>query len=369
MPIDQAGLLAAVSAAVTETSTPPTDEHDDAGSAELDTESTGTPTGGEEPSSKEETGDEAPAGGETDIPAADAEVPEGKMRDAQGRFVAKTPENEAAAAAAKAAAKPVEQPKAKDPINDPIPQGLKKETGERIQAVIKIAKEQTQKAELATSQFNEVMGLIKETRATPEQYGQTLEFLKMFNSGDPDQLEKALVAAQQTVTNIARLLGKPVPGVDFLSGHQDLRDAVQNGEISQAHAEELAAARANRQLHTQMGQQHTQQGQAEQVRRQGISDLNALEVQLQASDPQFAAKRPTLLKIMQPIINRLPPTEWAAAVRDAYANIPAPVAAAPAAKPAVPGQQPFRGKNPAGGHQAEPKTLAEAIKQGIAQAR
>src|SRR5262249_9678080 len=84
-----------------------------------------------------------------------------------------------------------------------------------------------------------------------------------------------------------------------------------------------------------------------QTARANIDTLNA---QLKSNDPQFLAKLPYLMPSLNTIKNTLHPSQWVAAIKDAYLAIPAlPQAAAPApehAKPPV-GHVPSRPTHPA----------------------
>jgi hypothetical protein len=253
-----------------------------------------------------------------------------------------------------------------DPVNDPIPDEIKGRTRERMESLVSRVKETTTELETVRTQHEDLLGMITDTQATPEQFGQALDYLRAVNSGDPEQIKAALTMVQGELAHLARLAGEPVPGVDLLANHQDLRDAVDIGDISERHALELAAARDQRQAQQQRTQQTreqtTQQEQQQAALDQGRADLNALDRELGAGDPAYQAKRAHLITTLKPVMARISPLEWAAVYREAYQNLPANFGAAPATPPK---QQPLRPSNPAGGQQRAPTSMLDAVTQGL----
>jgi len=150
-------------------------------------------------------------GGEPD--AGEGEHPdasgEDKVRDpATGKFVKKDEP--------KAGDKPGEKPgdpnaaakKPADPINDPIPKDLKKETQDRIRSLVSTTKEVTAQRDAVAKDFDYMIEGIKATGTTPEQYGELLSFMALFNSNDPASQTKALELVESVADRLAMLLGK-----------------------------------------------------------------------------------------------------------------------------------------------------------------
>lgn len=322
-------------------------------------------------------GDDADGAGE----AGEEGEGEGRVRDpATGKFVAKKKEGESEEGktpAVGADGKPVAKaPAAKDPVNDPIPAGLKKETQERMVSLIDTAKKLTAERDQVRGQYEEIMGYIQESRATPEQYGQALEYLSWVNSGDPAKLDKCIQFMQTELIALCKIAGKPVPGVDLLSEHPDLAQEVADGAISRQRAEEIAAARGNQQVRTNHARYTSEQDAQQQLIAHGRSELNKLEAELQANDPHYAYKKGILVESLKGVFAQVDPRKWRSTFKAAYDRLPNP---APAAKPTPrtvastpgskqPANQPLRARNPAGGQQAAPKSLFDAVSQGIANA-
>ena len=375
MPIEESGLLAAVDAGLAEASSAP------APTPEPTNEPTGddgaTPDAGSPPDGDPVVdGAAAAAGG----PAAD---------DGEGAAADGDPD---AAKAAADAAKSLEPPKAEgdtppakapDPLNDPLPNALKRETKERITTLVNMVKERDQAFQRVESEHREIMGAILETKANPAQYGQALEYLRMVNSPNRADQEQALAFMQQELAVMARRLGKPVPGVNMLEGHDDLIGEVSTGRLSPERAQEIAAARAAAQEAQRMGQRNQQNADATRRNLEAVNagkaDLSALGKQLQAADPiSYEAKRKILVNTLKPVFATIPPNQWAATFKRAYDALPAPARPVPPPPPVITpgakppsggGNTPLRASNPAGAAAPAPKSLAEAIEFGIAQAQ
>ena len=267
----------------------------------------------------------------------------------------------------------VKQP---DPLNDPLPNALKRETKERIHTLVSMVKEKDTKLSEIQRDRDEILGMITETRASPEQYGQMLGYLKLVNSPNRADREQALAVMQNEVATLARMLGKPVPGVNMLEGHNDLIEEVSTGRLSQERAQEIAASRARAQyeLHaSRQADQQSQQTEAQQrIVAQGRQQLNALEASLKA-DPHYAAKKAILVKSLKPVFSQIDPRQWAATFKRAYDELPAPATLAPrpapSSAPRVPQNTPLRAANPSGAATPAPSSALEALDFGLKQAR
>lgn len=307
--------------------------------------------------------------------------------------------NEAAAAEAAKAAKG-EEGKPAEPVKPERDEateteitslGLKEKAAERFRALTGEVKELAPIKEALTkagikdvaelpqlaqhAQFGrELYQQVQETGASAEQYGQALDYLRVVNranQGDMKAAEQAYAVMAEELGNLAKMLGKDVPGVvDPLADYPDLVQKVANGDFDRAAALEIARSRTTEALTRARQTASDQQGQAEAARNQAALDLNALGTELQAADPHYAAKAPILVAQLQQIRDDLPPAKWAAAARRLYAAIPNPVAApAPApAPPPKPTPGPVRGNAVRPTVVPVPDDPMEALEQGIAAA-
>lgn len=332
---------------------------------------------------------------ETDATAVAAAEADGRARGADGKFIARTKEEKAAAAkakdeaknaagktpeqiaadvaAAKVAADKAKGKKEPDAVNDPIPANMKAETRQRMTSLIATVKDVTAKSEKVTKDLSFVMAKIEESTATPEQYMEVLGVVKLLNSGDVADKRKALEYLQNSAAALATQLGVVLPGVDVLSKHADLKKKVELGHISRADAEELAAAR-NRQAHIDAQAQRGTDAERETAGRKaavdaGREELNALETELRAADPQYDKKRGPLIAQLQVALNSMHPSKWKAAFKAAYEKLPAATVARPTPKPNS-GNQPLRAnKTPAGGQARPAASMLEAVSAAVAQAQ
>lgn len=358
-------LLAAINAAVDTPSTEVEDTDDAADETELEDSADG--------------GEGAEDAGEDVGEGSGAEDADGDGTEGEEEVSAEDAETEGAEEGAGKDGKPAAKPAAKndapagtpkDPLNDPIDPRLKEATRERITGLIGIAKEATAKYEQVNAEYTELRGYIAESKATGEQFGQALEYIGAVNSGDPAKMEMAWNFMMGEMQALGRMLGKDVPGLDYLAAHPDLKAAVAAGQVTEAVAKETARLR-DHQAQQQQIQQHSRQQQQTNEQRtailtQGKNELNALGAQLRAANPaEYAAKSKVLTAALKGTFSQLDPRQWAAAYKRAYDNLQLPKTAAPAAapakKPALPKNQPLRGQNPAGGKNAAPKSMFDAI--------
>lgn len=238
-----------------------------------------------------------------------------------------------------------------DALNDPIPTDLKKETQDRIRALVKTAKEETASREQIQQNFDYMVNGVKATGTTPEQYGEVLSFLALFNSRDAKSQEKALELVEGVAERLATLLGKERSVGDPLKGHEDLREAVAKGHVTPQYAKEIARTRNQGNFRTEIETAQSAQITAEQQKQQAItqarSELNTLEGSLQATDPEYAAKKAALVPILQPLFKTIPASQWKVAFEQAYSRMSVPLATA-ASKQKVPARQPLRAGASAG---------------------
>lgn len=312
------------------------------------------------------------------------------MRDEKGRFIKKQPDaetpeaktaREAAEATALAAknkgktpeqiaaeAKAVEDAKKakSDPINAPIPKDLKVETRERMQSLVKIAKDQTAAATAATENFNLLMDGISRVSATPEQYGQSLNIIGLINSGDPTKQEQALQLLHNEYTTLAKMLGKPVAGVDMLAGHADLQAEVAGGKLTKERAEELAAMRESSKIRTDQQTRVTTATTATAAAEQEVvkarAELNAIE-EANKARPEWPAIRAHMVKVLSGKFGNMDPKQWAPTFQTVLDALPAGFGKVVPVPPKTGGNTPLRAK---GGSAGTLKPVAGSFEEAVA---
>lgn len=329
-----------------------------------------TPEVQDEPESPSEGGqtdaevnaeDEAPADAEDteESSASDAEEPAEEPTEEEGEDASEEGEEDAP----KEGTDVPEKGKTEDPVNDPIPDTVTDRTKQRIETLIGRVKE----AESYKASYDELVGTLSSTGASPEEFGQMVQYMRLVHSDKPEDQRVALQALQAEMRALAMKLGEPVSGVDFLADYPDLQTAVEAQEITAEHAQEIAAARAQRAAATQQSQTQAQQQQARQefqtAVQQAQNGLNALEQKLQ-SDPDYRAKYDILVPALRETFRELHPSLWVSTFERAYSNLKLPAAPAPAPRP-KPAQQPLRPKQPAGQGAKQPSSVLDAVNSAL----
>lgn len=271
---------------------------------------------------------------------------------------------------------PVEPGKKVDPVNDPIPDEIKGRTRERMQSLISTVK--TKDEQIAVQ--HQLVDSITSTGASPEEFGAMLGYMRWVHSDKPEDLKQAQQLLLSELEGISLKLGEAAPGINFLAKHPDLQQDVDNGQITQERAQEIALHRtrtANTEAQrTAVQTRESTAAAATAERNAGIAELNALGVSLNTTDPDYAEKH-DILKPVLTALGELPPTKWKAAFQRAYNAItPEQVEArrglmqrrgAAPAKPGAPAGKPLRAnKTPSGGEPNRgPTSLLDAISAAV----
>lgn len=261
--------------------------------------------------------------------------------------------------------------KKSDPVNDPIPKDLKQETSDRMRALVKIAKDKEAEVTQVRGDFDTIINGIKASGSTPEQYGEAISWLSLFNSPKVEDRKAAYDLVESVAERMATLLGIDRSVSDPLAGHADLIAAVKANPATLPMAKEIARNRnANKftgDIHAGQQQRQQTEQQAQQEHQQAKTELNAFDAKMRLEDPLYDAKRKLIVPILQPLFKTIPKAQWAEAYKNAYAQ----ARVQPKGKAKVGnGQQPLRGnKNPAGGQSRAPSNALEAMNAGIAMAK
>ena len=255
----------------------------------------------------------------------------------------------------KPAAKAEEKPEGEKPADPPaaaapktpeqeeaeLLEGVKSDRGrERIRQVFAERKQLEQ-------DINEVRELISSTKMSPDEFAQTLEYGRLINSGDEKDLRVALEIIESQRSALYQRLGVEAPGVDLLAGHEDLKNAVENLEITKERALELAKYRkADQEKQQQMqAQQQTAQQQA-QYQKTVQDAAGAMESYL--STRQHEVDHQARMDVigshfknpanLQEFVSKFEPHQWPTAIKMMYDGIVVPKA------PAQHSPQPLRSR-------------------------
>lgn len=322
-----------------------------------------------------------------EAPRTAADVAAQAAEAAAGEPPAAAPAQAAAPAAAPAPATPVPDAETDQAVRD---LGLKGRAEERFRELTGQVKELTPLRDaLAKHQITEPAKIeemvenaaravewentVLASTATPEQFGAALNVIKAMNSADPAMQNLAFDAMLGEVVNLGRRLGREVVGlVDPLQSHPDLQQEVSSGDLKRERALEIAAQRAtataikDRDSAREMDEQHRAAVQ------HALTDVQALNDQLKASDPDFARKLALLQPTLDLMRETVPPAQWRDRIERAYRALPALPAAtpAPAAPARVPvGHMPVRPTGTPAAMQAKPKNEMEAFEMGLRSVR
>jgi hypothetical protein len=234
-----------------------------------------------------------------------------------------------------------EEPKTAEQEEAELLDGVKSERGkDRIRQVF------TERKQLEAD-INEFKALITDTKMSPEEFAQTLEFGRLMNSGDEKDLRVAFEMVEQQRALLAQRLGVKAPGVDLLAGHDDLKQAVENMEITEDRALELAKYRkqdAEKQQVIQAQQQSAQSQQEFQQKIQGAATQMEAYLNTRANEADSPIKLKAISEHfknpanLQAFVTTYKPDQWVNTLKLMYDNIVVPKA------PAAQQPQPLRSR-------------------------
>ena len=210
-------------------------------------------------------------------------------------------------------------------------EGVKSERGkERIRQVFAERKQLEQ-------DMTEFKQLVTSTGMTPQDFAQTLEFGRLVNSGDEKDVRVALEMLESQRAMLYQRLGVEAPGVDLLKDHDDLKQAVDNMEITRERAVELAKFRKSEAAKAQQQQEVQATTQRQQEFQQTVqSAAGAMEAYLKTRANEV--DHPARMKVitahfqnpanLQAFIQTYQPNQWAATIKMMYDGIVVPQAPA-----------------------------------------
>lgn len=251
-------------------------------------------------------------------------------------------EAEAAAAAAAPGDKPGEgAPKTAEQEEAELLEGVKSERGkERFRNLLAERK-------ALENDLREIRELVSSTKMSPDQFSQTLEYGRLINSEQETDLRVALEMVERERAFICQKLGIEQPGIDLLSGHDDLKAAVDNMEMTREHAVELAKHR-KRQADEQKVAQESQRIQSDRAQFQETVSKAAqtMEAYLttRANEADHSAKMQMIAQHfqnpqnLQEFVQTYKPDQWLATIKMMYDNIVVQK------QPTVPAAQPMRSR-------------------------
>jgi len=238
-------------------------------------------------------------------------------------------------------------------------------------ALISDVEATTTEADEAKQAVDGMVATIEGAGMDNEAFGRVIEYSSLATSGDPAQMRQAIAILDEQRQQLSIALGENPSAPDPLSAHPDLKEAVENLELTQENAYEIARARALSAQQTQMqevqGQQQQQQAAANETMAGSTTRLNELDAYWSRNDPDYAAKRAMLINpgkdgvsMLQKIVQGSPnnPELWPGEVERLWGVLGA-------------GQQrrtdptPITDTTSRSAGAGQPQTMLEAINQGI----
>lgn len=292
------------------------------------------------------------------------------------------PEAEPAVAAAEPEADPPKEPEVKEekPSDEfgTLEEGTPERTRERFEGLKTKFDETIEERDALIVERDQVKAesdqwveAITGTGTNPEQFNMSLEYLRLVNSKDPKDLDKAYGIMEGELQELGRTLGKAAPGLDPIAAHPDLKQRVDDGLLDEADALEIVKARA-----TVKFNETTTTAAAEETRNQSkvtnaYNDVKELGIELKARDPNFEAKVAILKPIIESVVTSgTPPEKWRSTIEATYNKIPDSVVAGATtptpALAAVPNPIRPTGTSPSSAPmQAQPGSEFEAVTQAL----
>lgn len=279
----------------------------------------------------------------------------GQPRDDAGRYAPKKEESKPEEV------KPEIKQEAKPEDEHAMPEGLSAKAQERFTSLVNKVKEKEQQFVQASEQLGQFRDLIQSTGASPQEFSQAIDYMRMVNKGD---FEGALRLIDDQRRQISLALGKPLPGADPLAEFPDLRQRVDSYHMDEQSAIEVARSRLMQQQSQQNQRQQNEQQQSQQMqqqtRQQAISQIDEMGKQWAKTDPDFTMKEDIILKQLPEIARNFPPNMWPQQVSILYNTI----SAMPMSQPARHNPAPLRPTGQTAGNR-QPGSMLEAMEMGL----
>lgn len=243
--------------------------------------------------------------------------------------------------------------------DDELIKGLSTQAQQRFRELANSAKENKQNFDKLQEETVAFREMVADAQITPQDMLDLLDYGKAIRSGDFGRAREVL---QAQMRQLAIATGETFDPVDPLSAHPDLRAAVNEMEITEKHALELARARdidAARQGQQQRQQQALQQTQQQaEATQQAFNQVAVMANGWRTNDIDWPAKQDFMMAKANEIQQSYPPHLWTRMIQDVYDTYSKAIQAAAQGKPRTP--QPLRPGAKAGG-QSAPASLHEAM--------
>mgnify|MGYP003973590821 CR=1 FL=1 len=233
----------------------------------------------------------------------------------------------------------------------------------------RVAEEESAKVRAQGQELYKIMG---DSGVTPNDMTAYFEYHKSLrNGGDPSQYWDQMEKAHSQYT------GNKVGNADPLNNHPDLKAKVEEFEVTEDAARELASLRdyseRMRQVEEQNAIQQAEYGAETRQLQEAATYAQSASVELdrwsedmKAKDPQFSQKESLLLERAQEQFPNIHPAYWPQFIANEYAYI----SKAFPAEASAPAPNAIRPGSTGGGNlQPEPKSISEALSNALREMR
>ena len=178
-----------------------------------------------------------------------------------------------------------------------------------------------------------VLDLVSQVNVTPAEFAQTMEYNRLVASGDEKSMRLALDMLDAQRDMICKRLGVSAPGVDLLSDFPDLKTAVDEMDMTEERALELAThrRRENQVQEAARMRQADERAYQENAQRLQMLDRQATEwFRTKQGDIDFEAKANRILGIFNDpkqfdtFVSTYAPEQWLPAIKLMYENMIVP---------------------------------------------
>jgi hypothetical protein len=220
--------------------------------------------------------------------------------------------------------------------------GQSERSQERYRQLAERARAAEHEAAQVRQQGQELYKIMSDSGVTPEDMTSYFEYHKAIrNGGDASPYWSQMEQAHSQFT------GNKVGNADPLNNHPDLKAQVDEFEVTEEAARELASLRdysvrmkqveeQNAQQQAHYGQLHMEQQQAATYAHNASVELDRWSEDMKSKDPQFSAKEALILERAQEQFPNMHPAYWPEFVAREYAYI----------SKAMPGQEAEKVKTP-----------------------
>jgi len=212
------------------------------------------------------------------------------------------------------------------------PEGLADKSKERFENLVRDNKSVRETLEAKETEVTEmsgyvqqIQGAIQDANSTPEDFGRMLGYMKLANSRNVEDNRQALALLQTEIRKLAEITGDVPDGDDPLSNHPDLQQAIEDMSMTEEHAVELAKLRNQNKASARREQTIVTEtetaNQQQQELDQATTDVKALIANWKKTDIDFDVKQAILLEMAPEIKETYSPSQWTAALKQAWVAI------------------------------------------------